>query len=545
MQYQKLRTAFAVMVAGALLATACGSDSSTSSSPTTTASSGGDSTTSNPAGGVTAGETLSANRAPEWDNDARFTFVYSVDTTGWTPNTITSDNSAIYLYPIYDTLVHMNVDASPEPMLAESWELVASNVLELKLIQGWSFHDGTPFDAEAVKANLDYSKNVEGGFNNNALVILESVDVIDQYTVRLTAVVSAAPLVGIIGGIAGMMMSPAVLGVESERTTPTGGSGAFRLVEYVPGQLARYERVADYWDPDSARVAEFRLFINNDDNARLNFVITGEADSTFLRASMLAAAESEDLNIIRRPSLSSYNMGLNVGLKPEFQDVRVRQAISMGIDRVGIGTGLLNGLLAPAHALYPEWYWAGSPEVTGDYIPFDPEGARALLAEAGASDLSFTLYTVNTGVWPQIAEVIQANMSDIGVTMAVIAQELPALSSGFRIEKTSEAYLGEQKGAADPSVVTAEIVLSKGFLNPGGFLNEDLERLHDEALEGDSPESRGPAYREMMEIYADVKAPMITIGHITTPFAARPNVQDLPVPSDGTRWFRGVSIAKS
>jgi len=525
-----------------LLLAACGGDSA-SDQPTTTV--GSVAPTTNPTGGITAGETLASDRAETWDDDARFSFVYSVDTTGWTPHTITSDNSQIYLYPIYDTLIHINVDASPEPMLATAWELVSPDVLELKLVEGWSFHDGSPFNAEAVKANLEYSKELEGGFTRLPLSILESIEIVDTYTIRLKAAVSAAPLIGILGGAAGMMMSPASLGDESQRVTPTGGSGAFRLVEYVPGSLARYERVDSYWDRDSARISEFRIFISNDDNARLNFVITGEADSTFLRASMLEAAEREDLQVIRRPSLSSYNMGLNPKLVPEFEDPRVRKAITMAIDRKGIGEGLLNGLCAPAHALNPPWYWAGSPEVTGDFYPYDPEQAMALLAEAGASDLTFRLHTVNTGVWPQIAEVLQANFAQVGVTLEVIIEEIGALTTNWRVAKTAPSYLGEQKGAADPSIVTADFFLPTGSQNPGGFSNPDFDRLHFLALEGDSPETRGPVYAELMKLYAEEVAPQITICHITTPFAARPNVQDLPVPSDGTRWFRGVSIAAS
>jgi peptide/nickel transport system substrate-binding protein len=471
--------------------------------------------------------------------------VYSVDTTGWTPQTIRADHSGIYLYPLYDALIHMNMDGAPEPLLAQSWELVEPSVLEMKLIEGWSFHDGEPFNADAVKANLEYSKNLEGGFTRTALLILESVEVVDEYTVRLKSVSSAAPLVGIMGSIAGMMMSPKALDDETQRVTPTAGSGAYRLVDYVPGQVAVYERVENYWDPDSARVAVKKIFISNDDNTRLNYVITGEADATFLRASMLAAAESEDLNIINRPTLSSYNVRFNPDVVPAFNDVRVRRALSMAVDRRGIGEGLLLGLCAPSHAIFPAWYWAGNPDIDGDFLPFDPEGARALLAEAGHSDLSFTISVVNQGVWPQIAEVVQANLAAIGVTTEVVQVEVGALATNWRVEKTIGFLITDQRGGADPSVVTADIVLPGGLENPGGFNVPELERLHFAALEGDSPESRGPIYREMMTVFAENLVPGFVMCHLTTPFATRPNVQDQPVPADGSRWMRGVSIAKS
>jgi peptide/nickel transport system substrate-binding protein len=152
---------------------------------------------------------------------------------------------------------------------------------------------------------------------------------------------------------------------------------------------------------------------------------------------------------------------------------------------------------------------------------------------------------VNQGVWPQIAEVVQANLAAIGVTTEVQQVEVGALATNWRVEKTIGFLITDQRGGADPSVVTADIVLPGGMENPGGFNVPDLERLHFAALEGDSPESRGPIYREMMTVFAENLVPGFVICHLTTPFATRPNVQDQPVPADGSRWMRGVSIAKS
>ena len=482
--------------------------------------------------------------AASWDNDASFTFVYSVDTTGWEPNSITTNNSYIYLFPIYDTLVHINEEAVPEPMLAESWELVEENVLELDLIEDWTFHDGEPFDAEAVKANLDYHRSVEGGFNVDRLQSVTEVEVVDDQTVRIHTDGPATPLIGILGSSAGMMQSPPTLGDPSQNQTPTGGSGAYRLVNYIPGSRVDYERVEDYWNPDLARVQDFSFLISNDDNARLNFVITEEADATFLRAPMVEAAKNAGLQIIERPSLSSYNVNLNTA-RSEFGDKRVRQALNYAIDREAIGNQLLNGLCEPGAAVFPTWYWAGTEKVDENTYARDLDKARALLAEAGLPDgFSFDLHVINIGLWQQIAEVLQANWAEIGVDVNIIAEDISTLNTGFAVEKTSDAQLSEQKGEADPSVTTSLFYLPTGLNNPGGFTTPELERLHFEAMKGATPEERDAAYEELLVAAAEESAPNLTICTLTTPFTAQQDVQDLPVPADGSRWFRGVSIAE-
>jgi len=489
-------------------------------------------------------ESTSKDLAESWNNDASFTFVYSVDTTGWEPNRITTNNSFIYLAPIYDTLIHINEEAVPEPLLAESWELVEDNLLELTLIEDWQFHDGAPFNAEAVKANLDYHRSLDGGFNVDRLSSITNVEAVDERTVRIETEGSASPLIGILGSVGGMMMSPDVLDDPEQSITPTGGSGAYRLVNYVPGSRADYERVDGYWDPDSARVKDFTFLISNDDNARLNFVITGEANSTFLRAAMVEPASDAGLQIIERPSLSSYNINLNTE-RSEFGNVQVRQALNYAIDREAIGNGLLNGLCQPGAAVFPTWYWAGTDKVDATTYARDLDRSRELLAEAGLADgFEFDLHVVNIAIYQQIAEVVQSNWAEIGVTVNIIPEDIAALADGFSISKTSDAQLSEQKGEADPSMTTAVFYLPTGLNNPGGFSNPDIERLHYEAMAGATPEERDDAYEQLIVLAAEQSAPNLTICTVTTPFTADNTVQDLPVPADGSRWFRGVSIAE-
>lgn len=479
----------------------------------------------------------------DFDPDATFTWMYSVDTTSFDPDKITSNNSQMYLYPVFDSLVHINELGEPEPMLAESWELVDDGAaLEMKLIEGWTFHDGEVFDAEAVKANIERSKSLAGSFNEQPLAPVTNVVAVDDVTVRFETDGAAGPLISILGSAAGMMMSPAVFDAPGQDIDPKGGSGAFEMTSYVPGDRVEYTAVADYWDPDSLKVAKLVFLISGDDNARLSAVQTGAADVTFLRASMVQPAEQAGLVICQLPSLSSYNMNINTA-RSEFGDPLVRQALSHAIDREVIGKELLAGLCQPSVQLFPGFYFASNPDIGADRYAYDPDRARELLAEAGLADgFSFELQVINLDVYQQIAAILQQNLADVGIDMSITPVEIQKLAEDFSVNKNVDASLSEQKAAADPSILTSEYYLADGFQNPGGYTTDEITELHAETLNGATADERASAYAELFEAVTEEAYPNITICNLTTPFVMNDTVQGVEIYADAARQFRGVSV---
>ncbi|MBB6380420.1 peptide/nickel transport system substrate-binding protein [Pseudonocardia eucalypti] len=477
------------------------------------------------------------------DPNATFTWMYSVANTSFDPDKITTSNSQMYLYPIYDSLVHLDDKGEPRPMLARSWSVGdGGRSLTLQLVDNWKYHDGTPFDAASVKANLDRHRG-EGSFNRQALSDISGVSVLDRRTVKIETINGAAPLVGILASSAGMMMSPAVFNDPGQSLKPTGGSGAFSLASYQPGSKVEYSAVPGYWEPDALRVAKMVFLISSDDNARLNSVITGAADATFLRESMYAPAKGGGLVVCQKPSMSSYTMALNVA-RSEFAKPEVRRAINLAVDRSAIAA-ITDGFCDPSVQMFPTSFYASDPELTPDRYPHDVAKARQLLDSVGLGrGFEFTLETNNLDAYQKVAEVIQANLQEVGIRVTVLPVELPRLMEDFSVNKKADAQLVQQKAEADPSIQIEAYYLRGGFSNPGDYGNPAISQLHTQAKAAATTNERAEIYRKLFAKAHEEAASPVILCHLTTPMATNQKVMGLEIYSDGSRQFRGIAVRK-
>ncbi|MDF5754334.1 ABC transporter substrate-binding protein [Spongiactinospora sp. TRM90649] len=477
------------------------------------------------------------------DENATFTWMYSVANTSFDPDKVTTSNSWMYLFPVYDTLTRLDASGDPQPMLAKEWKIGdGGKSLTLELIKDWKYHDGTPFDAKSVKANIDRHR-AKGTFNEQALSDVREVEVVGPQTVKIGTGHGAAPLISILASSAGMMMSPAVFDDPGQANMPTGGSGAFKVTGYEPATKVEYTAVDGYWDPEALNVAKMVFLISSSDNARLNAVITGQADVTFLRSAMYAPAKDAGLVICQKPSLASFTIALNASHAP-FDKKAAREAMNYAIDRESINE-LQGGFCQPGIQMFPTSYYASDPNLTADKYAYDPAKAKELLKAAGVPDgFEFTLETDNLDAYTSVAELIQANLQQVGIKMKIQPVELPKLMENFSVNKTADAVMVQQKADADPSIQIASYYLSNGFSNPGGYSNAKVVELDTQAKAAQTREERSAIYKKLFqETFADA-APPVTLCHLNTPLAMNDKVMGLEVYVDGSRQFRGVAIKK-
>ena len=380
-------------------------------------------------------------------------FGYSTGPTSFDPARSSSGGDRVFLLPLYDRLVRLNNAAEPVPMLATSWDVTNKGAgLVLTLRQGLVFHDGTPFNAQAVKANIDRMRNLPESTQKAVLRAVTDVQVLDASRVEFRCSVGCGGLIQSLGDTAGMMVSPKAFGNADLGSKPVG-SGPFTLTEYRPGARAVYAPVAGYYDPSNQKLGGIEISILPDDATRLNALRSGQLDMTFLRPYQVEEAKGAKLNVVGSNGSIWYYMGMNM-TRSKFGDVRVRQALNHAVNKKRISESLLKGYCAPSDQPIREGvlgFAKQTPKIVYDY---DPAKAKRLLAEAGfPNGFEFDAVVLNIPLFVQIGEAIQAQLAQVGVTMKVQTAPIPQAIGTYFGKGAIDAYFGVNLGQSDPSAL--------------------------------------------------------------------------------------------
>ncbi|MGH3585424.1 MAG: ABC transporter substrate-binding protein, partial [Pseudonocardia sp.] len=168
-----------------------------------------------------------------------------------------------------------------------------------------------------------------------------------------------------------------------------------------------------------------------------------------------------------------------------------------------------------------------------------------LLAAAGVPDgFSFALQTNNLDAYQRVAELVQANLAEVGIEMSIQPVELPKLMEAFSVNKSADAIMVQQKADADPSIQIASYYLPDGFSNPGGYSNPAITELDATAKAAETRDARAQAYEQLFRAAYDDASSPVTLCHLNTPLAMNDKVMGVEVYVDGSRQFRGVAIRK-
>ncbi len=497
----------ALLAALVVIAAACGgSDDDDEAADTATEADAGTETTAAEDDAETGDEDESTTTAPEGRSGTLRWALGSNGANFFDPHATTNPFGRSWMYPFYDRLTQIDDNGEVQPMLATGWEFSEDgSSLTFTLRDDVVFHDGTPFDAEAAKANLDRARDPEvaaGTFVD--LLAVESVDVVDPTTVQLNLSAPGGALPAILSDQAGMMISPAAMDNEDLATMPVG-AGPFVATEFRVDEAMIGEAFDDYWDPEFPKVDNLELRFVLDPTTRLNATASGEVDGGVLDVVTFTRSDAEDqgLELTERFSTALYQLFFNTERVPALANPEVRRAMAMAIDQEAFGTALFNGECAPTDQVFGEGWYPRNPDIGADYHPFDPEGARAILEAEGVTDLQFTAITANIPSFVAMAEAIQAFLADVGITMEVAPTPIPELIAGFVVNKTADAYWSLNPGAADPAKFVATIWLPSSPFNPGGYEVPGLVELHSRAQEGTTEAERAPVYQEMAQVLAD------------------------------------------
>ncbi|MGY1638720.1 ABC transporter substrate-binding protein [Geodermatophilus sp. SYSU D00742] len=449
-------------------------------------------------GGSTAGD--GSGSAGEIDPNGTFRYVFVQNPSTFDPHRSGNAWDMIFFRLVYDQLIMLDENDELAPQLATSWEFVDDETaLVMELRDDVTFIDGTPFNAEAVKANLERAKTLETSTLKGQLARVETIDVVDEFTVRLNLNGPGGDLPNLFTDRLGSMISPAAFGNPDLDQNPVG-SGMATLVEYVPGQVSRYDRNEEYWDPEAAKAAHYEIIVQTSATTRFNMLQTGQAELTYLDPSQAEQAATAGLNSAPSKSLSVMSINMNAGKAP-FDDIRVRQALQHAIDRQAIVDGVFFGLGEPVAQFMPPDHWAYNPDVTpdNDEYGYDPQRARELLAEAGYPDgVEFEWLVPSLDDHRAVAEALVPMLAEAGMTANTRVIESPTTPVTFYGRQEGNVYNGMGAPFADPTV-QYQNYLPGAFRNPWNVSSPEFEQAWLDALSGTTPEARVPAIHRMVE----------------------------------------------
>jgi peptide/nickel transport system substrate-binding protein len=314
---------------------------------------------------------------------------------------------------VFEGLTRFGPDGAVLPALASDWSISDDGlVYTFNLQAGVTFHDGTDFTAEDVVFSFDRAR-AEGSTNAQPGLFsaISSVEAIDDTTVQITlSAPNGAFLFNMAWGDAVIVASESA---ETNATNPVG-TGPFRFSEWVQGDRVELVRNETYWgEPVALEAATFRFI--SDPNAAFAAVMAGDVDAFpgFPAPETLAQFEANpQFNLLIGTTEGETILAMN-NMQPPLDDIRVRQAISHAINRQDIIDGAMFGYGTPIGSHFAPHH-PDYVDLTGNSA-YDPDAARALLAEAGVEDLTLRLMLPPPVYARRGGEIIAAQLRDVGI----------------------------------------------------------------------------------------------------------------------------------
>ncbi len=538
------RRALGVAIAALLVAgAACGSDddSSDTAAPAAADTTGSaDATESgDDASTDSAGSSASSDAADdrETDPDATLTWSYAVAGLNLDPDLSPSWTMEAYTRPVYDKLIIRNESGELEAGLATSWEFVDDTTLELQLQDGVVFQDGSTFDAEVVKANLERTIDIEGGTQKSLLERVDSVEVVDPMTVRINLTEPDATLPSALTTFPGMMISGEAIASGMDLSTEAVGSGPYAVVAHDPEVATEYERFADSWQPDQAAAAQLVIINNPDSGQRLNQLRTDQAQTTHIDTNLVSEAEADGFQVQTKASDNAWSIQLNWD-RPALQTAQAREAINLALDREALIDGLDFGYGNLTNQVVPE----GQAGHNADVVPvYDPERARELAEESGLSGQTLRFISSAIPVLQSFQEAVGAMLAEVGVEVEIVPVE--------RAQMTAETAGGDWDllmnfwpGAADPWLTYNAFLTPGGPFNPGAEVPAEVASLMSDARTVTDPGER-TAVLESLAAAVDEEQLLVILSHPQRPTAARPEVVHFNGNVHSIPDLRGTGIA--
>ncbi|MBO1077036.1 ABC transporter substrate-binding protein [Roseomonas marmotae] len=446
-----------------------------------------------------------------------------------------------------DKLVDIGPDLSIVPQLAQSWEVAPDGRgITFTLRQGVTFHDGTPFDAEAVKFNIERMQTMPDSRRKAELSPVSGVEVIAPDKVRLVLKAPFAPLLSVLSDRAGMMVSPAAAAKPDFAANPVC-AGPYRFAERRARDIIRLTKYQGHYDAARHGYDAVTYAFIPDTTVRLSRLRAGDLDvaERLAPTDLKTVREDRNLGLHTASGLGVSHLMINVGgtdraSAPIVKDARLRKALELALDRNVINRVAFGGENAPDNQMLP----LSDPfRSTQHPMPArDVAAAKALLAQAGVTTVPVELTFENAPTDARVAQIIQSMAKEAGFDIKLVPLETTTAIQRY-LAGNFEAYIGNWSGRGDPDGTLYAFFSCEGGQNVNKYCNRALQGVLDQARAETDTAKRKALYEQASGMYlADL--PSIPLYHPNWFVGARANVTGITVYPDGLLRLTGVAPAR-
>ncbi len=402
----------AVLAGSFVLLTGCGGNTSS----TTDEESSADSAAVGESTDDTSGDALE----PQYGGVLKYASYETCSTPGYTPE-LTNNSSLIFLTTAYESLIYYDEEGNIIPKLATEWETNSEEPsITWTLRQGVQFADGTDFNAEAVKRNIEEYQKVKRNETSN----VKSVEVIDDYTVKMylnewnTSTLEAV-------GFFVYYMSPAALDNPDSLRESSCGTGPFQVTDFSSGVHVKYAKNENYWQENKPYLDGVELYVVGEPTTVSSAFQAKEYDMALVSNTTIAQSLSQNPEYIMQLNESGVGQ-VGFGIIPNsadpespFADPLVRKAMCYAIDSEAITQAFGYGFMQPTN----QWAAPGAKTYSEDVITYEynPEKSKELLAEAGYTepvDVQVTCVAAQKDIFTAVTNML--NESGFNATLDLV-----------------------------------------------------------------------------------------------------------------------------
>jgi len=486
------------------------------------------------------------------------TLIYAqgADADALDPHMTTLGNSADVIVNVFDGLVRFKAGTTEiEPALATDWE-ISDDGLEyvFHLREGVEFHDGTAFNAEAVVFDIerqldsDHPYYLEGSYPyaGFSLGMIDEVTAVDEYTVKFRLENPYAPFLKNLAMFATMIVSPEAVKEYGEDIFKNPvGTGAFKFVEWVRDDHITLEANEDYWD---GRPYLDELIFTVIPNNQTRLLELEEGNIHLMEGlnptDIERVRDNEELDLLEAPGLNIGYIALHNEKEP-FDNKNVRKAMNYAINKEEIAEYLMGGQATVAKGPLPPTIWSYDESLEG--YPYDPDEAKRLLEEAGYGDgFEFTLRTYSAPrsynpVGARLATAVQQYLSQVGIDAEIEQLEWGTYIEEGKAGKHTAAFFGWIADNGDPDNFLNVFFNSdnRGSTNRAFYVNEEVDRLLEEAQQITDEAEREELYQEVQQIVVD-DAPFVFLNHMKMQIPIRKSVENYVLYPTNNKYFHKV-----